>query len=195
MAVGRPLEFDPDQALDSAMQLFWRQGYESTSLQNLLETMGLSKSSFYQSFGNKHRLFERCIDRYRNNTVAGLRQGLEQSSSAWSMICGLLQGVIDEAEDSGNHRGCLVMNSATEFAQRDRTVAEQIHHSTSAFIQVFREFILRAQADGEIPLEKDADKLSRYLLSSLSGLHAMLKAGIDRKSAEELAEVILTALK
>lgn len=195
MAVGRPLQFDPDLALNAALQTFWSRGYEATSLQDLLSSMGLSKSSFYQAFGSKQQLFERCIGRYRDDTLQGLRAALAECGSAWDLIKGIFYSTIEESEGREYHWGCLVMNAATEFSQRDLTVAHQVGASAQAFMELFQEVIRMAQAEGKIPAQRDPVVLARYLLNSLSGFHTMLKAGTKRQEAEELIEVIIGALQ
>ena len=97
LSPGRPLEFDPDAALDAAMQIFWRNGYENTSMQNLLDGMNLSKSSLYQAFGGKQALFERCMTRYGDEMIASLRHALQESPSGLGFIRQFLESVLDEA--------------------------------------------------------------------------------------------------
>ena len=81
--VGRPLEFDPNAALEAAMHQFWSKGYEHTSLQDLVTAMNLSKSSLYQAFGSKQQLLQRCLGRYADQFAAQLRQGLADAPSGW----------------------------------------------------------------------------------------------------------------
>ena len=195
MNVGRPLQFDPNQVLYSALKVFWQYGYESTSLQDLLSSMGLSKSSFYQAFGNKQQLFELCIQRYREDTLHEIRTALEECDEAWALIRALFMNTIAESEGKEYHWGCLVMNTASEFAQRDLSVAKQVTQTTSAFMELFGEIVSLGQEQGQISNNKSPIQLARYLLSSLSGLHTMLKAGTKREQAEELVDVIMEALK
>lgn len=195
MTAGRPLQFDPEHALYSALQLFWQHGYESTSLHNLLARMGLSKSSFYQAFGNKHQLYERCLERYRTDMLVTLRDALSDCDSGWELIRALFTNTISQTEGREYHWGCLAMNAASEFAQRDRTVSREITATTTSFMAIFSEIIQLAQQQGDIPQDKNPELLARYLLSSLSGLHSMLKAGTSQQDAEEMLDVILHALK
>ncbi len=81
MGLGRPIEFDPQQALDAAMHVFWQRGYEATSLENLLAAMDIGKSSFYQAYGSKPELFQKCLENYRDASVDRLRALLDQSAS------------------------------------------------------------------------------------------------------------------
>ena len=95
---GRPRTFDPDQVLEKAMQLFWSQGYETTSLQDLLLATGLSKSSLYESFGNQQSLFEAAFTRYFDRRAKQMRERLEQADSPLDFIHGCLLSVLDDAQ-------------------------------------------------------------------------------------------------
>jgi len=194
MSIGRPLQFDPDQALGSAMQLFWRKGYESTSLHDLLKVTGLSKSSFYQTFGSKHAVFERSINRYKGDMIRELRDMLDQSVSGKAFIEQLFESVTTETRGKNSRRGCLVMNTASEFAQTDPVISKLIKQSTKAFCRVFEDAILRAQQEGEVNKNRDSKVLATYLLSSMSGLKTQVKAGISVDEVRAITGVILSVL-
>jgi len=179
MSQGRPLEFDPHLALQKAMELFWCRGYEATSLQELLTTMDISKSSFYQAFGSKHELFECCLKAFRERQVRRMTTALAQAPSGKTFL---------------HPKGCLIMNTATEFSGRDAVVADLVGEGARQFAGVFQSAIERAQTDGEIAAEKDARVLARYVVSTISGLKTMAKAGMPAAAIEEVAEVALSAL-
>ncbi|GAB4193850.1 MAG: TetR/AcrR family transcriptional regulator [Wenzhouxiangellaceae bacterium] len=195
MGVGRPLEFNPEEALEAAMQLFWSKGYESTSLQNLLDAMDLSKSSFYQTFGSKHQLFERCLERYRQLTVGWLNQAASQSGSPLAALEMLLNSFILESLSGPSHRGCMIMNTASEFAQRDTIVAREVDDSLRAFSSVFEQILIKARDAGEIPLSKDPTQLAYFVLSNASGLNTMLKGGIDEETARSIVSNLMHGLR
>ena len=194
MVIGRPREFDTDRALDAAMHLFWRQGYEATSMQNLLDTMNLSKSSLYQTFGSKHDLFQRCLQHYRNMMTTGLKQELKQAATARSFIEHFYMSLVDRMKDPVNRIGCLVMNSASELAQRDEDIAKAIKQGTESFIKVFYAAVKQAQSEGDIPKDKDAQSLAHYLMSSLAGLNSMAKAGASQTVLNNIVKEILQSL-
>ncbi|HEY4745232.1 MAG TPA: TetR/AcrR family transcriptional regulator, partial [Desulfuromonadaceae bacterium] len=98
MTYGRPLAYDPDRALDAAMQLFWLHGYEATSLQDLLQAMGLSKSSLYQGFGGKKELFLRCVNRYCEEMATKLQALLDEAGSGLAFIETVLLNSASEAQ-------------------------------------------------------------------------------------------------
>ena len=191
---GRPLEFDPDVALSAAMQLFWRKGYENTSLQDLLDTMQLSKSSLYQAFGSKQALFERCMSHYGDFMIGHLRGVLAESPSGLAFIRQFLESVLDEARGVCEARGCLLLNTANEFAQRDPRITEAVAQGLGRFHGVLLEAVQRAQREGDIPRERDAVMLANYLVSSMSGLKTLSKAGADEASLRGIIGLVLKAL-
>lgn len=194
MTIGRPLEFNPDHALDAAMQLFWRKGYESSSLQDLLGTMGLSKSSFYQTFKSKQLLFQQCIRHYRRTLTDEMRAQLQKTGSGKTFITTLFHNVTRETSGPDARRGCLLMNTASEFAQSDPDIAKLVSSSIDKFTNVFELAIQQAQQQGDISSDKDSQTLATYLVSSMSGLRNMVKAGADRKTVKQIADVVLSAL-
>lgn len=196
--IGRPLQFDPDSALESAMQLFWTQGYEHTSMQDLLNAMNLSKSSLYQAFGGKQQLFRQCMARYTDVLAGRLRQGLAGAPSGHRFIEGFLYTVLDDlggdAAGGARRRGCMVMNAASEFAQNEADIARDVASSIERFRGVLQAAVERAQREGDIPPGRDARQLANYLVSSMSGLKNQAKAGADADTLKGIVETVLRAL-
>lgn len=195
MSQGRPLEFDPHLALQKAMEVFWCRGYEATSLRDLLLAMGISKSSFYQAFGSKHAVFERCLLAFRERQVTRMSAALAQSPSGREFLRDMLQSVARGAASTEAPKGCLIMNTATEFSGRDAVVAGLVGEGARQFAEVFRRAIERAQSAGEINAEKDPEVLARYVVTTISGLKTMAKAGLPAAAIKEVAEVALSALR
>lgn len=156
--------------------------------------MDISKSSFYQAFGSKHEVFERCLVLFRERQARTMTAALDNSPSGKAFIQHMFQSAAREACSGNPPRGCLIMNTATELSGRDAIVASLVGQGREQFAAVFRSAIERAQAAGEISPEKDAEILSRYVMSTISGLKTMAKAGMPAPAIEEVAEVALTAL-
>lgn len=194
MTIGRPKEFDTEQAMTAAMHLFWRKGYESTSLQDLLDTMNLSKSSLYQTYGSKNELFQQCINHYRNTMVSEMNQGLKDATNGRQFIETVFNSVPDETCQKNGGIGCLIMNSANEFANADKEISVLITKGTKEFTNVFITAIKQAQQQGDISKNKDPKSLAYFLLSSLSGLKTMVKAGASRATVEDIVKTILASL-
>jgi TetR/AcrR family transcriptional repressor of nem operon len=194
MNAGRPLQFDPDVALDSAMEAFWSKGYEACSLQELLKQTGLSKSSLYHTFGGKRQLFQRCLERYREQSSRRLAEHLKVGRSPRDFIADTLNAVAAEARPGANPRGCFVMNTASEFAQSDPEVASLVAGSLASFREIFREAVRQGQREGEITCARSAENLAIYLVSSMGGLRTIVKGGLEPAMARSTVEIILRAL-
>jgi len=194
MTIGRPLGFNPEHALDSATELFWHQGYDATSLQSLLKTMGLSKSSLYQAFGSKQQLFEQCLQRYKQMIRANWLKRLTDAASGRQFILDTLLSTAEEAHGSVNPRGCLIMNTASEFAQSNPKIAEKVIEGVETFREIFSNAVQMGQADGTISPDKDPELLANYLVSSMSGLRTMVKAGTNKKTVRSMATIIMNSL-
>ena len=192
--LGRPLQFDPDSALETAMQVFWTQGYEHTSMQDLLNAMNLSKSSLYQAFGSKQQLFRQCVARYTDELTGRLREGLAGAPSGRRFIEAFLNSVLADVREEGQRRGCMVMNTASEFAQNEADIARDVAGSIERFRGVLQAAVERAQREGDIPPERDARQLANFLVSSMSGLKNQAKAGADADTLQGIIAVILKAL-
>jgi TetR/AcrR family transcriptional repressor of nem operon len=194
MSVGRPLEYDPEIALDTAMRLFWRKGYETTSLQDLLSEMGLSKSSFYQAYESKHALFEKCVEHYQATRIDKLNTQIDKHRSARAFLEAAFMDVANETRDITTRKGCLLMNTASEFGQTDPSIAKLVADSLDQITTIFKNAIERAQQNGEIPAQKNATELASYLVSTMSGLENMVKAGKDRQTIKHIAKTALSVL-
>lgn len=177
------------------MQVFWRRGYEGTSLQDLLTATGLSKSSFYQAFSSKHEAFQQALTHYCDGLTARLREKLRAADSGWEFIESVLMSAVGEARIPDDPRGCMIVNVATEFSSRDARISELVADGVKRVTRIFVTAVKRAQKEGRIAAGKDPNLLGRYLLSSLSGLRTMVKAGSTHGATAALVTVIMTALK
>ncbi|MCL7489694.1 MAG: TetR/AcrR family transcriptional regulator [Desulfobulbaceae bacterium] len=195
MISGRPLEYDPDAALDAAMQLFWEQGYEATSMSDLLQAMGLSKSSLYQRFSGKKELFLQCMARYTERVGTRLRGRLDQADSGREFIRELLLHAVIEAGGTECRRGCLLMNTASEFAQQDPEIASRVVSGFEGLRAILRQAVKWGQGEGEITSDQEADALAGYLMSTIAGLKTVVKGGASERQVREIVEIALRALR
>jgi len=195
MPAGRPLQFDPDHALDAAMQTFWSRGFEGTALPDLLAATGLSRSSLYQAFGSKQQLFERCLLRYQEQLVAAMSAKLAAAPSGFDFLRGVLDDIAGETAARARRRGCLVMNTAREFSCRDRRISKLVHESTVRMAGLFEDAIRRAQREGDIPVARDARIVAAFFLTNVSGLRNLIQARMDRALVDEIAEHTLRSLR
>jgi TetR/AcrR family transcriptional repressor of nem operon len=177
------------------MCVFWQRGYEATSLEDLLAAMDISKSSFYQAFGSKSELFQRCLENYRDASTDRLRTMLDQAASGKAFLESILNGIADGTKDPMGRAGCLLMNTANEFAQRDPRIAALVTKSLERMEDLFYAAICRAQAEGDIPKKADARSLALFLIANLGGLRLMTRAGASPEKIRTVGKVVLNGLK
>jgi TetR/AcrR family transcriptional regulator, transcriptional repressor for nem operon len=193
--MGRPREFDKDQALEAGMRVFWARGYDGTSLCDLIAAMGISKSSFYETFGSKHDLFLASLDHYRDNVIGLLSLKLASAKSPRAGIVAALNLVLDTPPQPDTPQSCFIGRCAVEIAGRDLAAATRVTAGMERTIDAFHAAVTRAQAVGEIPAEHDARALARYLVSSINGLRVMAEAKADRETLADVVRLTLAALE
>lgn len=195
MTAGRPVEFDQDAVLGAAMNLFWTRGYAATSMQDLLAATKLSKSSLYQAFGSKQQIFERCIARYTEQMVAQLRARLDGSASALEFVRTTLAEIAREGRVRAAPRGCLIMNTAAEFGQREPDFAGWVDVGIARIRAVMELACKRGQEAGEFTRKRSAPLLADYLMSSIAGLRTLVKAGTRPKTLRDIVDVIVCSVR
>jgi len=188
--MARPREFDEAQALTQARDLFWRQGYEATSLADLLQAMAISKSSFYEAFGSKHALFLRALAQYQDERAGEMAAWLSRGPNARAALEGLFRGLVAPSQA----RGCMTCNEAVELASRDRAVETEVCAALAEAETQLAATVERGQREGSIGRTYDAATLGRLLAVSLNGLHVLVRAQADRRRLDETVESILQLL-
>ena len=191
----RPRAFDYDQSLNQAMYMFWDKGYKSTSLQDLLETMEISKSSFYDAFGDKRQLFLSALQVYTRLTTERMLKCLQGKGSFIERLEGILQRIIETALSSGGRRGCLIANSAIELSPHDRKVERMVAAELKRIEDAYCKAIALAQKGGEIAKDKDARALARFIVCNLNGLVVISKAIPDRATLLDIKRTVIAALR
>jgi len=193
--VARPREFTHDVVLDRAMQVFWSRGYEATSIQYLVDRMGIQRGSLYGTFGDKRALFFAAIDRYDRVVTAKLLAALDGPASGKDAIREFFRLKVALALEPRRPRGCLVTNSAAELASRDRATATRVGAVLAKIEAAFHRAVVRAQTAGEIDRARDPRALARFLTSSAQGLSVMAKTFPERAVLKDIVRVVLAALE
>lgn len=169
-------QFDVDAAKESAMVAFWTRGYDNTSMQDLLDAMGIQRGSFYDTFKSKHDALIEALKRYD----AGRKKMFSQATRgkpARAIIEGFFKSVAGEAASEDGQRGCLLVNCALELAPRDPEVAGIVNRAFDETRSFLQSTIERGQAAGEIPKTVDAKAVAQTLLGLLLGMRVLARAG------------------
>jgi AcrR family transcriptional regulator len=189
---GRPREFDIDEALDRALRVFWRRGYEGATLPDLTEAMGINRPSLYAAFGSKEELFHKALDRYVKGPAAYVREALNEST-ARGVAERLLSGTIDMMTDRRNPRGCLIVQGALACGETAESVRRELATRRVAGEVAVRQRFERAQADGDLPAEVDTADLARYVVTVMRGMAVQAAGGASREDLRRVAELALRA--
>ena len=169
MTIGRPAEFDRRDALEKAMELFWRNGYEATGLSELTHEMGIGRQSLYNAFGDKQSLFVEAIKHYACQNSQQLIDALRAPGSGVKNIRQVLEGAVSHLTN-GDGCGCLLTNAVVELAPHDAEVAEVVRTAINRVEKAFRDALERAMSAGEIPAETDSRATARFLNNTLHGM-------------------------
>jgi TetR/AcrR family transcriptional repressor of nem operon len=192
--MARHKEFDRNEALQQAMEVFWERGYEAASIQDLVERMGINRQSLYDTFGDKHTLYLEALDRYREVEGGKLFELLERPGSVKKALRQLFQSVVEGALCDGQRRGCFVGNAMSELAGRCRETAAKTGSNVASAERALHSALLRGKKEGEIKGGRDLRAVARFLYSSLQGLQLMAKATRDRQALEDVVKVTLSVL-
>jgi len=189
----RTTEFDQDAALDRAMHLFWRQGYEATSIQDLVEHMGIGRGSLYNTFGDKHALYLAALDWYCATVGAGFLAPLDEPLPVRAALRRVFDNVVAESLAEGHH-GCLMANSTLELASHDSTVRCRAAANLEGLEERIGRVLAHAQQEGEIGAHHDPRAVARFLFNALQGMRVTAKVTSDRAVLEDIARVTLSVL-
>jgi AcrR family transcriptional regulator len=190
MPRGRPREFDTQKALDAALLLFWRHGYEGTSLAALTKAMKINVPSLYAAFGNKEKLFKKALERYLQKPASYLPKALEEPT-ARRVAEKLFRGAIDMAMNPQYPYGCLLVQGALASGPAAASIRKELSLCRAAAEAAVRHRFERAIAEKDLPANVDAAKLARYIITVLWGLSVQAAGGATRAQLKEVAKLAL----
>lgn len=192
--MGRHKEFDRDQALQKAMEVFWARGYEAASIETLVEQMGINRQSLYDTFGDKHALYLQALDRYREVESRRLFELLERSSSVKTALRQLFAGVIEQSLGGRERRGCFMANAMSELAGRCKETAARTGSNMAAIEEAFYRALVRGTKDGELKRVHQPRAVARFLFCNLQGVLLTAKAAPDRETLEDVVKITLSVV-
>lgn len=190
--MARTKQFDQQAVVSKAIALFTAKGYHGTSAQDLVDALGLSRSSLYDTFGDKHGLFLRVLQQYSQETSGPVIDLFAQSTDLPATLRLLFDQLIEESVANGTQGGCLLVNSATDVDALSPAAGQLVQTGTQLVEDAFAEAIGRAQQAGTVSARHSARALARSLHTTISGLRVMAKAGASREALEDVARLALT---
>lgn len=192
--MARPYEFSREETLSRAMDVFWEKGYKATSIQDLVDRMGIKRGSIYNTFGDKHSLFIAAVEHYGESVTSQTIKILGSPESPVANIRRFFYEIINKSSDSKS-RGCLVSNTVVELAPHDKQAAQLVQNILKKIELAFLGCLNRAVEKGELPANKDTRVLSRFFASSTHGLIVIGKSAASKKQMKDIVKVILSTLE
>lgn len=184
--MARPREFDEAEALDRAMVVFWKKGYQNTSLDDLLDAMGIQRGSFYNTFGSKKETYLRALDRYIEFMFDGgpytEAAHMEPGLGALATMC---ENYIDSVTGDAEPRGCFFAHVSKEHRGDDPVIQQAVLRGIDRMRGIIKRSIEAAQRDGDLPEQVLAEGMATLFMSVAWGIHVMAEAGLPKEDLKE----------
>lgn len=192
--MARPREFDKHEVLEKAVCVFSGKGYNGTSMQDLVDGLGISRSSMYETFSNKHALYLEALEFYQRSADQQVCDIIKDCLGAKEAIHKLLEMTVNKLLDNEEHNGCFLVNAEIEVAAHDAGVKEIICQSGIHIENAFMHIIVKGQEDGELSSRHDAKALSRFISNIVKGLQVSTKSVTDRTFFSDVIQTTLSLL-
>ena len=191
-ALGRPRAFDTEEALDRALKVFWRKGYEGASLSELTKAMGINRPSLYAAFGDKEALFGKALERYERGPTAFIREALAEPT-ARRVAERLLHCAVGSMCKHGRPAGCMLVQGALAAGDAAEPVRRELAQHREAGVTGLTERLRRAKKEGDLPADADPAALARYLMTVMNGMAVQAVSGATPADLRKVAETALSA--
>lgn len=191
--MARPKAFDPEEILDRATALFWRKGYEATSVADLVQALGINRGSLYGTFKDKRTLFLAAIERYDEREIGAMVRHLRNTQGPGrERIQSLFDNIIRAVEERGDRRGCLICNTAVELAAVDPEAQRAVKRSHERLTGAFS---VALAAEPGYPTEPERrDRRAHFLTATLMAVHVMAKAGAAPDTLRGIVRIAMRGL-
>ncbi len=192
--MAREREFDPTQALDQAVALFWERGYSETSIEDLVDTTGVSRYGIYGTFGNKRELFIAALRRYAHLMAVDTTPGLFLPDAGLRELKGFFSAMLKRASGPESQRGCMICNTAIEIAPHDENIAASVRVLFDELTSVFTTALTNAQAAREINESLDPKATAELLVGLLQGAAVFARTGTSKARLQRYGDMAMTIL-
>lgn len=190
----RTKDFDEEEILRKAIAIFWEKGYNATSLYDLIDGLGIGRSSIYHAFGDKHTLFVKALELYQQNGIEKIRAIINDAPSVKEGIGNLLQSVVKDVLSNDCPKGCFKVNSEVEVASSDELIKKMVSDDDLLIEKLLFEAIKRAQKEGAISTSKNPMALARFICNSVTGMRVYAKFRSDKQYFDDIIATTLSLL-
>ncbi|HEY2580721.1 MAG TPA: TetR/AcrR family transcriptional regulator [Mucilaginibacter sp.] len=192
--MARTKDFDENEVLCKAIDLFWHKGYNGTSMQDLVDGLGISRSSLYDTYGDKHTLFIKALESYKSTNSVKFGDITSNSRSAKETIKKLLEFITGGLLEDQSRKGCFMVNAEVEVAPHDEQVNKMICENDQQVEDAFYMVIKKGQESGEITNQQDARALARFTFNTVKGMRVTAKSTTDKAVFDDIIKLALSVL-
>lgn len=192
--MARTKDFDENEVLAKAIQLFWHKGYNGTSMQDLVDGLGISRSSLYDTYTDKHTLFVKALESYQNIGAEKIQAIIDNSGSAKETIKKLLEFATNELLGDKQQKGCFMVNAEVEVAPHDAEVNTLVCKNDLQMEEAFYLVIKKGKENGEIKNQQDARALSRFIFNTVKGMRVTAKSVTDKSVFDDIINLTISAI-
>ncbi len=186
--------FDEQEVLTKAMNLFWKQGYSATSVQDLVSHLGINRASLYDTFGDKEQLFKKSFALYRKSNIEGLIHFFESRPNIKSGLSELFDIAIQDAILDKEAKGCFVVNTTTELIPNDESLMKIIEDNKRNFENLFYEYLKKGKENGQLKTNQDLKSLASLLFMLYAGIKVVSKVNPVEKELKGSIDLALSLL-
>lgn len=191
---GRPREFDRREALQRAMEIFWAQGYEGTTLADLQKAMGgITAPSFYAAFGSKEDLFRETVELYKMTQGAPVVKALVEGPTARESVEAMLRAAAESICGHNNPRGCMMVVGAINCSAANKGIENFLRDQRATREKVISQRLRRGVTDGDLPPSTDINALVSFYTSVADGMAIHAKDGASRKTLGKIVKCAMAA--
>jgi TetR/AcrR family transcriptional repressor of nem operon len=192
--MARTKDFDEQEVLNKAVCLFWHKGYNGTSMQDLVDGLGISRSSLYDTYGDKHALFIKALESYQGMASGKMCNIVSNTESAKEAIKRLFELTINDLLSDQQHKGCFMVNAEVEVAPHDKEVSDMVCKNDQQVEDAFYKAIKKGQDSGEIANQQDARALARFIFNTVKGIRVSAKSTADKSFFDDIIKTTMSVL-
>ncbi|WP_222982998.1 TetR/AcrR family transcriptional regulator [Flagellimonas meishanensis] len=190
----RTKQFDEEEVLKKAMELFWKKGFHATSIQDLVSCLGINRASLYDTFGGKDELFRRAFQEYRNSSGDKVKALLAEGETVKAGFERLFSYAIDQAEENVERKGCFVVNTTAELVPGNTAIQSILCENMEGILSIFSDYIQKGIDHGEISPSKNPKDIAIMLFTFYNGFQVISKIETNRKKLEDLVQTGISVL-
>jgi len=190
----RVKQFDEKEVLTKAMNLFWRKGYSATSVQDIVDHLGINRGSLYDTFGNKEQLFNESLALYKNSTIEGITQLFESHSKVKDGFAELFDVSIREVVKDKEFKGCFFVNTTTELIPNDEKIHKVFKSIKRDFENLFFKFLKKGKDSGELKTDHDLKSLASMIFILYNGMKVVSKINPKKDELKNSIELAMTLI-